>query len=261
MSHDPRLPSPIASPAQRVVRVDSQPQTTAEDLGRSIVTGRYDIEVFPSEQEITQRYGVSRATARDAVKILAARRLILPRAGGRRAVVATQDQWPLFDQEILGWLLKAKGACRLRIELMQVRRSVEPAAAAMAAASALPVQRGAIEAALATLEGASGREEVRDAEFAFHAAILDASGNRFFQQIRSIVAATLELAPVEDAQPHLEARDRAAERLIADAIRNHDPARAQAAMAEVLDRLLSEAEAAAPAKRSMRYIPRYGPDA
>lgn len=234
----------------------------AQELGCSIATGRFDVAVFPSEAEIASRYGVSRATARDAFKMLAAKGLVIPGLGRRRCRVAPQDSWPLFDREVLGWLSQARTSAVLLIELCHLRRSVEPAAAGLAAASASPDQRGAIEAALASLEAHDGPDEELAADLAFHGAILEASGNRFYRQVRGPLEAALRLGqrvlmPIRD----LEARDLGAERRVADAIRNHDARAAESAMAELLDAQARLVEAAVPARRNVRYIQRYGRDA
>ena len=47
-----------------------------DQLGRAIVTGRYDNERFPTEDELTARYAVSRTVTREAVKMLTAKGLL-----------------------------------------------------------------------------------------------------------------------------------------------------------------------------------------
>jgi DNA-binding FadR family transcriptional regulator len=71
-----------------------------EALGRAIVTGRYDEERFPTEDELTARYAVSRTVTREAVKMLTAKGLLKakPRAG---TTVQPPSGWSVFDPDVL----------------------------------------------------------------------------------------------------------------------------------------------------------------
>src|SRR6476661_2990544 len=76
-------------------------------LGRSIVTGRYEKERFPTEAELAVEHGVSRSVTREAVKMLTAKGLLTarPRKG---TTIQPASSWNLFDPDVLRWLLERK---------------------------------------------------------------------------------------------------------------------------------------------------------
>src|SRR6187402_3998214 len=76
-------------------------------LGRAIVTGRYDNERFPTEDELTSSYEVSRTVTREAVKMLTAKGLLKakPRAG---TTVQPPSAWSFFDPDVLRWMMERK---------------------------------------------------------------------------------------------------------------------------------------------------------
>src|SRR5215510_9827277 len=107
-------------------------QAIIQDLGVGIVTGRFGHTPFPTESALCQSYGAARTVLREAVKVLAAKGLITsrPRQGIR---IAPEDNWNLLDPDVLNWMLERKFSLPLLIEFTQIRLSVEPGAAALAA--------------------------------------------------------------------------------------------------------------------------------
>jgi DNA-binding FadR family transcriptional regulator len=137
---------------------------------------------LPSEAELAERYGVSRVTMREAVKMLAGRGL-LDVGRGRRAIVRQPDG-SVFG-EFLSSLIKSDPRCLF--DLIQVRRSLEIQSVTMAAQRASRAGITAAESALERMSAAAA--ELRDgedgAEIRFHQADADfhealalASGNR-----------------------------------------------------------------------------------
>ncbi|EBX5145109.1 FadR family transcriptional regulator, partial [Salmonella enterica subsp. enterica serovar Newport] len=52
----------------------------AEKLGQQILSGKYPPEsILPGEIELAEQFGVSRTAVREAVKMLAAKGMVLPR--------------------------------------------------------------------------------------------------------------------------------------------------------------------------------------
>lgn len=165
------------------------------DLGLAIVQGKYAVNAaLPSEADICKQFGVSRSATREAVKMLAAKGLLTsrPRQGIR---VLPEARWNMFDTDVLGWLLNSRPSLELLLEFTQMRRGVEPNAAALAAENATPEAIANIEAALQRMVDAeAGFDDALESDISFHTAILTASGNRFFAQMSAFVETALRVS-------------------------------------------------------------------
>lgn len=162
-----------------------------EVLGRAIVVGDYQDRAFPTEAELAKHHGVSRSVTREAVKMLTAKGLLgaRPKQG---TFVQPNENWNLFDTDVLRWLLDRKLSIGLLRQFNELRVAVEPQAAALAASRAAPAQVAAIAAGLARMrEAERGLDDALDADIAFHVAVLRASGNPFYTQFRDVVATAL----------------------------------------------------------------------
>jgi DNA-binding FadR family transcriptional regulator len=161
-------------------------------IGRSIVTGEYDSERFPTEAELAVEHGVSRSVTREAVKMLTAKGLLTarPRKG---TTVQPSSSWNLFDADVLRWLLERKFSLDLLRHFTELRIAIEPAAAALAARNADESDIRAVKAGYARMEAAAaGMDEHLDSDIDFHIAVLNASGNPFYRQFRDVVATALQ---------------------------------------------------------------------
>lgn len=163
-----------------------------QQLGQEIVTGTYDSDnPFPTEAELCKRLGASRSVLREAVKMLTAKGLLKarPRQG---TWVEPEENWNLLDPDVLRWLLERKFSAGLLLEFTQVRIAIEPVAAALAASHADAHAKAEIGAALDRMKAAErGEDDPLTSDIAFHVAILRASGNRFYAQLRDIIEAAL----------------------------------------------------------------------
>lgn len=160
-------------------------------IGRAIVTGHYDDEMFPTEAEIARQHGVSRSVVREAVKMLSAKGLLTarPRKG---TTVQPSAAWNLFDADVLRWLLDRKFSLVLLRQFTELRIAIEPAAAALCARAADAAGRQAIVDGYARMEAAEqGDDDPLEADIAFHIAILKASANPFYVQFRDVVSTAL----------------------------------------------------------------------
>lgn len=162
-----------------------------EALGRSIVVGDYQDRAFPTEADLAKQHGVSRSVTREAVKMLSAKGLLSARPK-QGTFVQPDENWNLFDTDVLRWLLDRKLSIGLLRQFNELRIAVEPQAAALAAKRAAPAQVAAIAAGLARMrEAERGLDDALDADIAFHVAVLRASGNPFFIQFRDTVSTAL----------------------------------------------------------------------
>lgn len=207
-------------------------------VGRDVVTGAYDGAVFPTEAELGKRYGVSRSVTREAMKMLAAKGLLVarPRNG---TTVTPQNTWNLSDPDVLRWMLERAFDLQLLVHFSQLRSAIEPAAAALAATAAGPAERAAIRAGFARMEAADrGDDDALDSDIAFHVAILSATGNPFFVQFRDLVAAALQSSIRVTNHIAGHSASLPAHAAVLDAIEAHDPVAARAAMSAIIDDVL-----------------------
>ena len=165
-------------------------------LGAAIVQGQYAIDKsFPTEAELSQQFNISRSVTREAVKMLTAKGLIAsrPRQGIR---VMPSTHWNMFDADVLSWTLNARPSLELLREFTQLRMAIEPEAAALAAENYKDTLRlKVIGDALARMKKADeGLDDPLAADIDFHCAILAASNNRFFFQLREFIQVALRVS-------------------------------------------------------------------
>lgn len=160
-------------------------------LGRAIVTGEFTGKTFPTEAELAQTYAVSRSVTREAVKMLTTKGLLSarPRQG---TIIQPEGAWNLFDPDVLRWLLERKFSINLLRHFNELRVSIEPAAAELAARMGTPEGLAMIEAGYQRMVAAeAGQDDPLDADIAFHVAVLCAAGNPFYAQFRDVVETAL----------------------------------------------------------------------
>jgi DNA-binding FadR family transcriptional regulator len=165
------------------------------ELGIAIVTGAYSEQnPFPVEAELSKQFGVSRSVLREAVKMLTAKGLLKarPRQG---TWVQREEHWNLLDPDVLRWMLERKFSLRLLIEFTEIRLAVEPGAAALAARSAGPAEHAVITHGIERMLAADrGDDDPLDSDIAFHSAVLRASGNPFYAQLRELIETALRFS-------------------------------------------------------------------
>lgn len=154
----------------------------ATHLTRRIVNGDVEDGRAPSELDISREFGVSRAVARETLKILASLHIV-DVAQGRRVVVRPPAEWDYLSPLLVEWL-PAEIVGELLRELHQMRMLLEPELAAMAAASiaeeALARLRDGIDR-MAELEADPDAYLAVDHEF--HMEICRAADNRILDRI------------------------------------------------------------------------------
>jgi DNA-binding FadR family transcriptional regulator len=174
--HEARAPSG-PRPKRVALRVHGR---IAREIGMEIVSGRLRPgHVLDGEIEASATRQVSRTAYREAIRILSAKGLIQsrPRTGTR---VTDIPDWHLLDTDVLNWLFSGQPRPEVIHGLFELRTLVEPAAAALAATRRKQSHLAAMRAALDdmirhTLHAPEGRE----ADKAFHAALLAATANPF----------------------------------------------------------------------------------
>ena len=166
--------------------------TIARDLGIAIVSGRYRPgEVLNGEIAASDELHVSRTAYREALRMLAAKGLVesRPKTGTR---VSPREKWHMLDPDVLSWIFEFEPTDALLDSLFELRKIVEPEAAALAAERRTDAHIAAMAEALDGMERHTlAVEEGRIADQNFHAALLDASGNPFLLTLTSGVGAAV----------------------------------------------------------------------
>lgn len=210
-----------------------------EVLGRRIANDLYGQGlVMPTEEELAASLGVSRATVRDAIKVLSGKGLVqTARRYGTR--VRPIEEWNLLDIDVASW----HEADHPRIgqmfaETTELRCIIEPAAAMLAAGRATAAQtRLLLDAAHAMHPDEGDVQTLFAADCRFHSTILDATGNLMMRQMRPMILTVLQISyefgvlVVEGERVTREGHIR-----VAEAIRDRDGARARAEMELMLER-------------------------
>lgn len=223
-------------------------------LGSEILSGaRRPGSRMPSAEEMLETFGVSRVVLREVTRTLAAKGMVTSKS--RVGTLVTDPaNWNLLDHDVIAWRLKLGVDANFLDQITEVRRAVEPAAAALAAENRTQKDLVRLRAAVRAMEDAVGNHRrFAEADVAFHVEVSTATGNPLFRAFTGIVetalsalftmvsidVATSETKQSQAAKTHGE---------IVDAIERRDRLGAQKAMTYVIERGLKRA-AAQTAKR------------
>lgn len=165
----------------------------AEQLHRSIIGGDLSIgKSMPTERELMIKYGVSRATVREALRSLRAQDLIEVRRG-RNGGSFVLGPSPEMIVRPLNQLIGGQGF-RL-VDLVYAREAIEPAAAAQAAS--YRTEEGLEELQRLTEECASAiydQAEFETANLRWHLGLAKASGNMLFIGFLTAISTAMHTA-------------------------------------------------------------------
>jgi len=206
-------------------------------LGRRIANGRYlPGEIMPTETALAESLQVSRATIRDAIKVLSGKGLVrTARRYGTR--VRPVEEWNLLDSDVVSW--HEPGHPRLVTmfaETTELRIILEPAAAELAAQRATPAQIATIvEAAQALHPEQDDVQETFAADCRFHATILDATGNGMLRQMRPLIVSMLRVSYEFAVLQYAVVPSRDGHIRVAEAIAARDGDKARTEMARMLE--------------------------
>jgi DNA-binding FadR family transcriptional regulator len=217
-------------------RTSNLTEYVTEALGRSIVSGEYEPGAVFQIHELCTTFDTSRTVIREAVKALTAKGMVTSRAS-LGSIVLKEAEWNLSDPDVLAWFLHRKGS-RLQLirEFNDFRIAIEPTAAALAAVRGDAVANSAIHAALDRMRAAErGEDDSLDSDVEFHVSILEASGNRFFFNMRHTIDVALRISiQVTNRQKSVAVASAQDHAKVADAIAAGDEEGARHAMFNLL---------------------------
>jgi len=223
----------------------------ARDLGTAIVAGRYRPgEILYGEIDASDRLKVSRTAYREAIRILAAKGLVesRPKIGTR---VSPQSEWHLLDPDVLQWIFEAEPDEVLLENLFELRKIIEPEAAALAAERRSNEHLELMEESLHGMaEYTLHTKEGRDADRNFHTALLSATDNAFLISLTSGVSAAISWTTIFKQRLTPHHRDPVPDhQSVYAAIEAGDAGAARRAMANLVDMAFLDAIKARKPKR------------
>src|SRR5438034_7822393 len=195
---------------------------------------------LPIDDDPTGDLNVSRTVVREAIKVLAAKGLVeaRPKTGTQ---VRERRYWNLMDPDVLAWRLEANPGDDFFVDVFELRRLMEPAAARLAAGRASSQEVADLEDALADMKAAvDDRDAYIAADVRFHSLILDACHNELLANLGATLRAVFRASfartmPVARATIGQHAA-------ITTAIRARDGTAAERAMLELIDRTAASLE-------------------
>jgi DNA-binding FadR family transcriptional regulator len=211
---------------------------------------------LPTETELAQRFDVSRGVARECLRSLEERGLVMVKHGSG-ATVLPETEWDMFNTDVIAAVLDSDRSAAMLGDYLECRRLLEIEAAGLAAERATNDHLAALSDAMDRMSVAAieapGSPSAEDlfhaADVAFHRAVIRATGNVALGRMTEPVHRALAAARRPLARPeHRLERSLPEHRRILAAIAARDPEAARAAMREHLltvERYLREYEDAA----------------
>ncbi|MGW1194905.1 FadR/GntR family transcriptional regulator [Streptomyces sp. NPDC002536] len=208
-----------------------------QQLGQMIVSGDLGADRPLVPEEIGQRFEVSRTVVRESLRVLEAKGLVSARPNVGTRVRPVSD-WNLLDPDIIEWRAFGPQRDDQRRELCELRWTIEPLAARLAAGHGREdvQQRLADMAEImghALAQGDSLTFSRADAEF--HSLLLQVAGNRMLEHLAGIVSAALHVSGASSSGCDRPTEAGVGQHLrIVDAVGAGDAAGAEAAMRQLL---------------------------
>ena len=225
----------IIAPKARARAKDSRPKWFAvcDAVGRDILEGRLRPgELLPIEADLGRKLRVSRPSLREGLRALAAKGMVETRTR-RGTIVRPKEFWDILDPDVLAWMAHAPPDQEFLMALLELRTSIEPAAARLAAQRASPRQvleleesyRGMAESLPDDLEGCCRHD------LDLHERIIAAAGNIFLARFAAVIRTALRTSFLVSYNARESYENSLSEHwAVVDAIRRRMPGEAERAM-------------------------------
>lgn len=167
-----------------------------QQLGQMIVSGDLGADRPLVPEEIGQRFEVSRTVVRESLRVLEAKGLVSARPNVGTRVRPVSD-WNLLDPDIIEWRAFGPQRDDQRRELSELRWTIEPLAARLAAGHG----REDIQQRLSDMVEIMGHALAQGdaltfsrADAEFHTLLIQVAGNRMLEHLSGIVSAALQVS-------------------------------------------------------------------
>jgi DNA-binding FadR family transcriptional regulator len=164
-------------------------------IGQRVVRGDFAPgEALPNADDWSAAEGVSRTVLREALKVLAGKGLIesRPKTGTK---VRPRADWNFLDPDVLAWRFSSVANGDDARALFELRRGIEPMAAALAAGRATAEAVRELEAVLAEMEEAADEpERFAEPDLVFHQSILRMTGNELIGSLAAVIETALVMS-------------------------------------------------------------------
>ncbi|MDK1475955.1 FCD domain-containing protein [Streptomyces sp. 549] len=208
-----------------------------QQLGQMIVSGDLGADRPLVPEEIGQRFEVSRTVVRESLRVLEAKGLVSARPNVGTRVRPVSD-WNLLDPDIIEWRAFGPQRDSQRRELCELRWTIEPLAARLAAGHG----REELQQRLCDMVEIMGHALAQGdgltfsrADAEFHGLLLQAAGNRMLEHLSGIVSSALHVSggPATGCERPTEASVAHHQRIV-EALAAGEAAVAEAAMRQLL---------------------------
>ncbi|MEU3511420.1 FCD domain-containing protein [Streptomyces longwoodensis] len=222
-----------------------------QQLGQMIVSGDLGADRPLVPEEIGQRFEVSRTVVRESLRVLEAKGLVSARPNVGTRVRPVSD-WNLLDPDIIEWRAYGPQRDDQRRELSELRWTIEPLAARLAAGHGrddIQQRLGDMVEIMGHTMGQGDALTYARADAEFHTLLIQVAGNRMLEHLHGIVSAALQVSggPVTGCDRPTEASLTHHLRIV-DSLAAGDGAGAEAAMRQLLT-VHPEVERVVPAPR------------
>ncbi|MFG2633765.1 FadR/GntR family transcriptional regulator [Streptomyces sp. NPDC048362] len=208
-----------------------------QQLGQMIVSGDLGADRPLVPEEIGQRFEVSRTVVRESLRVLEAKGLVSARPNVGTRVRPVSD-WNLLDPDIIEWRAFGPQRDNQRRELSELRWTIEPLAARLAAGHGREEVQQRLCDMVEIMSHAMAQGDVLTysrADSEFHATLIQIAGNRMLEHLSGIVSAALQVSggPVTGCDRPNEAALAQHARIV-DALGTGDATAAESAMRQLL---------------------------
>lgn len=151
-------------------------------------------ETLPNADDLGEMLGISRTVLREAVKVLAGKGLVVarPKTGTK---VLPRSNWNFLDPDILLWRYSDAPSEKDVNALFELRRAIEPVAAALAARNAEAEEVAVLQKALEEMEAAGDNGALfAEPDLQFHKTILTMTGNELIGSLGALIETALMMS-------------------------------------------------------------------
>jgi DNA-binding FadR family transcriptional regulator len=177
-----------------------------DEIGQEIVDGVRPVGSVLTLADLEQRFVVSRTVAREIMRILESLGMVRSR---RRVGITIRPRasWNVLDPLVIRWRLRGAENERVLLDVTELRASLQPMAAELAARNATADQRERLIEIADEIVRHSRQPErtpaLAEAEMEFHALLLRATANELFAGFSGVVRLVQRLDGPPSPEPGL----------------------------------------------------------